>query len=135
LKCSLAAIFLIFYSLFNFKLYNEITKQNCGGSSSIAVSYICQCANKNSKTENVKKFRQCGMCETKIEKAGNLKNTATVDWDKNKIAVITYDSTKTNQDEILKRIALAGYDSEKNIAPESSYRDWLFANTIETKKQ
>jgi hypothetical protein len=40
------------------------------------------------------------MCETKIEKAGNLKNTATVDWDKNKIAVITYDSTKTNQDEI-----------------------------------
>jgi hypothetical protein len=45
--------------------------------------------------------------------------------------VITYDSTKTNQDEILKRIALAGYDSEKNIAPESSYKDCpAVANTI-----
>ncbi|MFT5254638.1 MAG: copper chaperone CopZ, partial [Flavobacteriales bacterium] len=74
---------------------------------------------KNPKTENVKIWGNCGMCETKIEKAGNLKNIATVDWDKDsKIAVITYDTTKTNQDEILKRIALAGYDSEKNIATE-----------------
>jgi copper chaperone CopZ len=78
---------------------------------------------KNPKTENVKIWGNCGMCETKIEKAGNLKNIATVDWDKDsKIAVITYDTTKTNQDEILKRIALAGYDSEKNIATESSYK-------------
>jgi copper chaperone CopZ len=77
---------------------------------------------KNSKTENVKIFGNCGMCETKIEKAGNLKSTATVDWDKDgKIAVITYDTTKTNQDEILKRIALAGYDSEKFLAPENAY--------------
>jgi copper chaperone CopZ len=78
---------------------------------------------KNSKTENVKILGNCGMCEAKIEKAGTLKNIATVDWDKDsKMATITYDPTKTNQDEILKRIALAGYDSEKNIAPESSYK-------------
>jgi hypothetical protein len=36
---------------------------------------------KNSKTETVKIFGNCGMCETKIEKAGQ-KNIAAVDWDK-----------------------------------------------------
>lgn len=77
---------------------------------------------KNAKTENVKILGNCGMCETKIEKAGNLKNIAIVDWDKDsKIATITYDTAKTNQDEILKRIALAGYDSEKFLAPEDAY--------------
>ena len=78
---------------------------------------------KNAKTQNVKVLGNCGMCKAKIEKAGSLKNTAIVDWNKDsKIALITYDTTKTNQDEILKRIALAGYDSENKVAPESSYK-------------
>ncbi len=46
----------------------------------------------------------------------------TIRWDKDtKIAIITYDSMKTNQDEILKRIALAGYDSDKFLAPDDVY--------------
>jgi len=62
------------------------------------------------------------MCETTIEKAGNLKKIAKVDWNKDtKIATITYDTKKTNQDEILKRIALSGYDSEKFLAPNDIY--------------
>jgi hypothetical protein len=62
------------------------------------------------------------MCETTIETAGNVKKVADVDWDKDtKMAIITYDSTKTNQDEILKRIALAGYDSDKFLAPDDVY--------------
>lgn len=77
---------------------------------------------KNAKTETVKIYGNCGMCETIIEKAGNLKKVAQVDWDKDtKMATLTYDSTKTNQDEILKRIALAGYDSEKFLAPDTAY--------------
>lgn len=77
---------------------------------------------KNSKTENVKILGNCGMCKTTIEKAGNRNTLAKVDWDKDsKIAVITYDTTKTNQDEILKRIALVGYDSEKFLAPDDAY--------------
>lgn len=77
---------------------------------------------KNAKTETVKIYGNCGMCETTIEKAGNLKKVAQVDWDKDtKMATLTYDSAKTNQDEILKRIALAGYDSEKFLAPDSAY--------------
>jgi copper chaperone CopZ len=82
----------------------------------------CNAQIKNEKTESVKIFGNCGMCEKTIEKAGNLKNIANVDWDKDsKMATITYDSKMTNQDEILKRIALSGYDSEKFLAPNDAY--------------
>ncbi|MBK1896698.1 DUF3347 domain-containing protein [Chryseobacterium paridis] len=77
---------------------------------------------KSIKTETVKIFGNCDICKTNIEKAGNLKKVATVNWNKDsKIATLTYDSQKTNQDEILKRIALAGYDSEKFLAPDNAY--------------
>ncbi|MEM8521300.1 DUF3347 domain-containing protein [Flavobacterium sp. PL12] len=79
---------------------------------------------KNSVTENVKIYGNCGMCEKTIEKAGNLKNVATVDWNKDsKMASITYDAKKTNQDEVLKRIALAGYDSDSFLAPDNVYNE------------
>ena len=77
---------------------------------------------KNAATEKVKIYGNCGMCESTIEKAGNLANIASVDWNKDtKIATISYDAKKTNQDEILKRIALVGYDSDKFLAPTDVY--------------
>jgi len=91
---------------------------------SIACTSLTSCGAqvKNAKTETVKIYGNCGMCETTIETAGNVKKVADVDWDKDtKMAIITYDSTKTNQDEILKRIALAGYDSDKFLAPDDVY--------------
>ena len=79
---------------------------------------------KNATTENVKIYGNCGMCKTTIEKAGNLKKVATVDWDKDtQMATLTYDAKKTSQDEILKRIALAGYDSDKFLAPDDVYEN------------
>lgn len=77
---------------------------------------------KNSKTETVKIYGNCGMCKTTIEKAGNVKNVSTVEWNKDtKMATLSYDDKKINQDEILKRIALVGYDSEKFLAPDDVY--------------
>ena len=77
---------------------------------------------KNSKTETVKIYGNCDMCKSKIETAGTLKKIAKVEWNKDsKMAALTYDSTKTSQDEILKRIALAGYDSDKFLAPDDVY--------------
>jgi copper chaperone CopZ len=88
----------------------------------LPTSIACNAEIKNRKTENVKIDGNCGMCETTIETAGNIKKVAKVDWDKDtKMAIITYDSTKTNQDEILKRIALAGYDNDKFLAPDDVY--------------
>jgi copper chaperone CopZ len=78
---------------------------------------------KNAKTDTVTILGNCGMCQKNIAKAGNIKNVALVKWNKDtKVASITYDANQTNQDEILKRIALAGYDSEKNTAPNAAYK-------------
>lgn len=88
----------------------------------ILLSGITSAQIKNPKTETVKVFGNCGMCKTKIEKAGNIKNTAKVVWEiDSEMATLTYDQSKTNQDEILKRIALAGYDSDKFLAPDTAY--------------
>jgi copper chaperone CopZ len=82
----------------------------------------CNTQIKNAKTESVKIYGNCGMCESTIEKAGNIKKVAQVDWNKEtKMATLTYDPSKTNQDEILKRIALAGYDSDQFLAPDDVY--------------
>lgn len=82
----------------------------------------CNAQIKNAKTETVKIYGNCGMCEKTIEKAGNLKDIVKIDWNVDtKMATITYDTKKTNQDEILKRIALSGYDSDKFLAPDDVY--------------
>ena len=82
----------------------------------------CNAQIKNAKTESVKIYGNCGMCESTIEKAGNIKKVAQVDWNKDtKIATLIYDPSKTNQDEILKRIALAGYGSDQFLAPDDVY--------------
>lgn len=85
-------------------------------------SSSCNAQIKNAKTEIVKIYGNCEMCEKTIETAGNVKKVANVEWNKDsKMATITYDSIKTNQDKILKRIALAGYDSDKFLAPDDVY--------------
>tara|TARA_R110002012_G_scaffold322072_2_gene554565 strand:+ start:10621 stop:11469 length:849 start_codon:yes stop_codon:yes gene_type:complete len=77
---------------------------------------------KNAQTETVKIFGNCDICKTAIETAGNIKNTASVHWNKDsQMAEITYDSKKSNRDEILKRIALAGYDNDHYLAPDNAY--------------
>ena len=77
---------------------------------------------KNATTATVKINGNCEMCKTNIEKAGNDKKLAAVNWNENtKLASITYDSKQTNHQEILKRIALAGYDSEEFRAPDDVY--------------
>lgn len=82
----------------------------------------CQAQIKNAKTATVKVYGNCGMCETSIEKAANKGKTSKADWNEaTKMAIITYDSMKTNAESVLKNIALAGYDSEKFLAPDAAY--------------
>jgi copper chaperone CopZ len=76
----------------------------------------------NVKTEQIRVLGNCEMCKSRIEKAGQKKGEAKVKWnDKSKMAVLTYDSSKQTDDDILKRIALAGYDNEKFLAPDEAY--------------
>lgn len=82
----------------------------------------CNAQIKNATTESVKIYGNCEMCESTIEKAGNVKKVAKVDWNKDsKMATLTYDANITSKDEILKRIALAGYDSDNFLVPDNAY--------------
>lgn len=90
--------------------------------SALLVSLSSMAQISNSQTVSVKVSGNCAMCQSAIENAGNRKNTVKVSWDKGtEMATITYDSKKTNTNEILKRIALAGYDNEQFLAPDGTY--------------
>ena len=76
----------------------------------------------NARTVSVHITGNCGMCESAIEKAAFVKGEASADWNKDtKLAVLTYDSARTNKDAVLKRIALAGYDNASYLAPDAAY--------------
>lgn len=77
---------------------------------------------KNTKTETAHIYGNCDMCKATIEHAGNIKKQSKVVWNKDtKMASITFDSIKTSLNEVLKTIALAGYDNEKYLAPDDVY--------------
>ena len=77
---------------------------------------------KNPTTDTVKIYGNCGMCKTKIEKAANEKNVSQAEWNEETgVALITYDATKTNKDNILKKIANVGYDSDAFKALDATY--------------
>lgn len=82
----------------------------------------CSAQMKNARTTTVHVNGDCGMCEKTIEKAAYVKGEAQADWDVDaKTARITYDSVRTTLDVVLERIAQAGYDSEKYLAPDAAY--------------
>jgi copper chaperone CopZ len=77
---------------------------------------------KNAKTESVKIYGNCGMCEKNIETAAYQKGVAIADWNVDtKMATLTFDSNKTNASEVLRRIAASGYDSDQYAAPDAVF--------------
>lgn len=77
---------------------------------------------KNSKTAVVTIYGNCGMCKNTIEKAANISKQVKVNWNmETKKATLSYNSKVTNADEVLKRVALAGYDNEHYRAPDEVY--------------
>lgn len=77
---------------------------------------------KHSKTVTVPVSGNCDMCAATISKAGTEKKLSSVSWSKEtKIATITFDSTHTTADAVLKKIALAGYDNSSFRAPDDVY--------------
>lgn len=82
----------------------------------------CQSQINNARTETVKVYGNCEICETTIEKAANKKKISKADWNaETRMATITYDSEKTSLDDVLKNIALAGYDNQSFLSPDEAY--------------
>lgn len=82
----------------------------------------CTTKTANAKTEQIKVWGNCSMCEKTIEGALKLDGIVSAEWDKNTdILTVLYDSLKMNNPSIQMAIANAGYDTENVYANDSVY--------------
>ena len=75
------------------------------------------------KTEKFKVAGNCGMCETRIEKAAKSVNGVTAaEWDKDtKMIEVSFDAAETNIQKIHEAIAHVGHDTELVRADDETY--------------
>jgi copper chaperone CopZ len=76
----------------------------------------------SSKTESFKVWGKCEMCKARIEKTVKADGVTSAAWDlKTQMLTVTYDPAKTNKDELSKKLAAVGHDTEKYKAPDDVY--------------
>lgn len=74
------------------------------------------------KTLNLKVEGVCGMCETRIENALDVKGIKIADWDlKTKNCEIVYNSEKVTEEQIGALLTAVGHDSEIAKATDEQY--------------
>ena len=87
----------------------------------LGVSSLTLIAGNN--TEKFKVAGNCGMCETRIEKAANsVGGVSEADWNKEtKMLEVTFDTDQTDTHAIHKAVAESGHDTEKCSAADEVY--------------
>lgn len=76
----------------------------------------------NTTTESFPVSGNCGMCETKIEKAAKQAGASAADWNKDtKVLTVKYNSSTTNAAKVQQAIANVGYDTRDFKATDASY--------------
>lgn len=74
------------------------------------------------KTESLKVSGNCGMCEERIETAAKVDGVTKADWDKTtRILTLVYNPAVVKSDDIQKKIAAVGHDTEKYKADTKIY--------------
>jgi len=75
------------------------------------------------KTEKFKVKGNCGMCETRIEKAANsVEGVSKADWNKEtKVLSVVFDDTKTSTVKIEMAVAKVGHDTPHHKAKDEVY--------------
>jgi copper chaperone CopZ len=74
------------------------------------------------KTKTIKVSGNCGMCKARIEKAAKIDGVSKADWNKEtKILTLVYDPSKVKSDDVQKKIASVGHDTEKFKADDKAY--------------
>ncbi|WP_413533157.1 DUF3347 domain-containing protein [Empedobacter brevis] len=88
-------------------------------------SFFAFSVNAQFKNQETKEFEVKGNCikaKELIEKVGNQPRISKVNFDnETQMASISYNKDKTNSNEILKKIALAGFDNTVYMAPDEAY--------------
>ncbi len=76
-----------------------------------------------SRTETFKVLGNCEMCKTRIEKAAKIEGVLKAEWNQStKIFTLVYDPSKVKSDDIQKKIAAVGHDTEKYKAEDKTYK-------------
>jgi copper chaperone CopZ len=76
----------------------------------------------STKTESIKVSGNCDLCKTRIEKAAKIDGVSKAEWsDESKMLTLVYDPSKVTSDDVQKKIAAAGHDTEKYKADDKAY--------------
>jgi len=76
----------------------------------------------STKTETIKVWGNCNTCKANIEKAAKAEGVSKASWDKDsKILTLVYEPSKVKSDDIQKKIAAVGYDTEKFKGDDKAY--------------
>jgi mercuric ion binding protein len=79
----------------------------------IISSFSVSAQDKAVVTEHYKVSGNCSSCKKRIETAAFVKGVKRVEWDKHsKDLTLTYDSSKTSAEAVMKSIAKVGHESE-----------------------
>jgi copper chaperone CopZ len=80
-------------------------------------------ANGQAKKEEFKVYGNCGMCESRIEKAAlSVKGVSVAKWNKeSKMINVTFDDSKVKVHEIHSAIANVGHDTEMHKSKDKVY--------------
>lgn len=77
---------------------------------------------KNTKTETLKVSGKCDMCKAHIEKAAKVDGVSNAVWNKEtNVLSLVYKPSVISSDDIQKKIAAVGYDTEKFKASDKAY--------------
>jgi mercuric ion binding protein len=76
----------------------------------------------STKTENIKVWGNCEMCKARIEKAAKIEGVTKAEWsDETKMLSLVYNPSKVSSDDIQKKIAAVGHDTEKFKGDDKAY--------------
>ena len=76
----------------------------------------------STKIESIKVSGNCGMCKERIEAAAKVEGVSKADWNKDtKMLTLAYNPSKVKSEDIQKKIAAVGHDTEKYKADDKVY--------------
>jgi len=77
-----------------------------------------------SKTEEIKVWGNCGMCQKTIEAAALKGGATSASWNKvTKVLTVAYNQKKSDSKTIQEAVAASGYDTQDFTAPTEAYKD------------
>ena len=109
---------------------------------SILIAFIISVISFNSmakplheETSTFKVYGNCGMCKNRIETALKIDGVSKADWNvKTKILTVIYNPHVISIDDIHKKIAAVGHDTEKVKADDKTYANLMGCCKYERKK-